>query len=182
MHCDSCAGTSGAMPPVAWLELPWWMPVVSVPRVKFRHCASSPCWHHSHEREPARRAGEPGVQHHALAHAARAHPGAGPFDARHHLVSQHLRERDQGRHRIVDAPVQEHLLVIAAAQAAELRAQHHPVGRGQLGIRDLAQPDRGERPDERPRRERTPAASSPRAARTRPRPPARAAASSPPGA
>ena len=105
------------------------------------------------EGEPPRRAREPGVQHHALAHAARAHPGAGPFDPRHHLVSQHLRERDQGRHRIVEAPVQEHLLVVAAAEAAELRAQHHPVWSGEFGIRDLAQPDRGERPEERPRRE-----------------------------
>ena len=28
MHCDSWAGSSGAMPPVAWLLLPWWMPGV----------------------------------------------------------------------------------------------------------------------------------------------------------
>ncbi len=52
MHCDSWAGSSVAIPPVAWRELPWWMPGVSVPRVKFRHCASSPCWHHSQSGSP----------------------------------------------------------------------------------------------------------------------------------
>src|SRR5436190_1038358 len=98
--------------------------------------------------DAARGAGEPGVQHHPLAGRARAHPGPDALDRAHHLVSQHLGERDHRRHRVVHAAVQEHLLVVAAADAAETRADGHPVGRRQLGLGELAQRRRRERAEE----------------------------------
>src|SRR5438093_8602873 len=45
MHIDSCAGTSGAKPPVALLLLPVWMPGGIAPRAKLRQIEYWPAAH-----------------------------------------------------------------------------------------------------------------------------------------
>src|SRR5207253_8223305 len=50
--------------------------------------------------------------------------------------------------RVVHAAVQEHLLAVAAADAAETRADGDPVGRRQRGLGQLAQRRRRERAEE----------------------------------
>ena len=52
IHCDSCAGTRGANPPVAVALFPVWMPGAADPRAVFTHCARSPSSHHSHSGTP----------------------------------------------------------------------------------------------------------------------------------
>ena len=48
MHIDSCAGTSGAKPPVAALLLPVWMPGGMTPRAKLRQIEYWPSRHSGH--------------------------------------------------------------------------------------------------------------------------------------
>jgi hypothetical protein len=45
---DSCAGTSGAKPPVAALLFPVWMPGGMMPRAKLRQMEYWPSWHSGH--------------------------------------------------------------------------------------------------------------------------------------
>ena len=110
-----------------------WMPGAAWPRPKFRHWARSPSSHQVAEREPARRAREPRVQHHALAGPPARDAGPDLVDHADHLVPEHLRPRDHRGHRVVERTVHEHLLVVAAAQPAQSRARHRPIGRGQRG-------------------------------------------------
>ena len=147
-------GTRGANPPVAVALLPLWMPGASVAAPEVQALREIALLAPIAERQAARRAREPGIQHHALADPPLRDAGADLVDHADHLVSEHLRPRDHRGHRVVERPVHEHLLVVAAAQPAQARARHRPVGRGQRGRGDLAQLDRRERTDERARRER----------------------------
>ena len=105
-------------------------------------------------REPPRGAREPRVEHHAVAHPPPPHAGPDALDRRHHLVAEHLRKRDPAGHRVVEGAVQVDLLGVAAADAAEARAQHDPVVGRQRRVGDLAQLDGRERADEGARGQR----------------------------
>jgi hypothetical protein len=90
--------------------------------------------------------GEPGVQHHALAHPTLAHTRAQRLDHADDLVAQHLRKRDQRRHRVVEGAVHEDLLVVAAAQTAQVRPDHDPIRRRRNRFGNLLQLDRSQGP------------------------------------
>ena len=100
------------------------------------------------QRRDARgRAGQPRVEHDALADVEALGLGPELGDLGDHLVAHHLRERAQPAHRVVAvavAEVEEDLLRVRAADAGEERAGHEPVGAQRPGVGDVAQRDRGD--------------------------------------
>ena len=89
--------------------------------------------------DEARTAREPGVEHDALA-------GVGP--PRDRLVTEHVREGQQGGQGVVTRPVEEDLLGVRAADPGEDRLAHHPVGRRGHRFGDVLESHRGEPADE----------------------------------
>src|SRR5574341_2528364 len=77
--------------------------------------------------DAARATRQPGVEHDALTHPALPHPRPDRGNVPYHLMPEHLRKRDDRSHRAVVTPLQENLLVIAAAQAAQCRAYRDPL-------------------------------------------------------
>ena len=84
-------------------QLPWWMPGARRPSAKFRHCARSPRSHHSQSASPRVAQESHGFSTTRSPTRRRAHGRPDALDRRDHLVAEHLRERDQRGHRVVEA-------------------------------------------------------------------------------
>ena len=91
---------------------------------------------------PRGAAGQPGVQHDALAHVETTRLGSKRGHLGDHLVPGHVGERREGGHRVVDVArveVAEHELGIGAADTREDRAGHHPVRAHEARVLDVVQ-------------------------------------------
>ncbi len=114
--------------------------------VKLQQRLRSPAWHGGHcGTMPRWTAGQPRVEHHALADVEA--PGLWP--ERHHLgddfVPRNVRKGREGRHRIVDVArveVAEHELRVRATDAREDRLRHDPVGPYDVCVVDLVEAER----------------------------------------
>src|SRR5581483_3376708 len=91
--------------------------------------------------DAARRARQPRVEHHPLAALEPGHVAAEILDRADHLVAEHLRERDERRHRAVVGAfeVHQHLLGVRPADAGEVRPDHRPVGAEEAGVGHVLQ-------------------------------------------
>ena len=89
--------------------------------------------------DPAGRAPQPWVEH---------DPAAVVEPARHGLVPEDVRERDERGEWVVPRAVQEYLLGIGAAQAADHGLAFHPAGGRRDGLGHLLQADGGVPRDE----------------------------------
>ena len=140
------AGIRSAHPPVASDDSPVCSPVASGPVWKCSHKLYWPCWQDGQGGSiPRGRAGQPRVQHDALADLETGSLGTERLHRRHHLVAHHLREAAQPGHRVVDAlvaEVQQGHLRVGAADAREPRAQDGPVGAQERRVGHLAQTHR----------------------------------------